>query len=155
MEVNGWKKGRRTETVPHIQPEAHCMSWKKEGISLLLSLPLVAGAERYRKHSCAAAEPSDLERDKAQRCVNVCLVIAIARKKTTQSLAASPYLPRVLLYSLSWTWQKDPEEAVVVSVGLQSKLYANPTTGTIETFISLSNRCILWLIPAMGGDIDF
>lgn len=73
------------------------------------------------------------------------------RKTKPRSLATSLHPPRVRSLSPSPSLQRAPEEAVVVSAGLQSTLYSTLRTGTMEVFFSLSGRHMLLLIPVTGG----
>lgn len=88
----------------------------------------------------AAAEPSDLGKHKEQRDGHGCLAIGISDRET-ESHQAWP--PPITLPEL----QQGPEEAVAVSVGLQSALSANLTANTTETFFSLSKGCTLHPFP--------
>ena len=96
----------------------------------------------------AAAKPRDLDRERAQRCCCCCLRVAIFRQENTTTSEPSS------LPSLSQMSQWAPEEAVAVSVGLQSTLSANMRTGGIEAFSSPNGSHVLRLILKTGEDTE-
>lgn len=61
-----------------------------------------------------------------------------AEKTNPRSLAISLYPPRIRSLSPSQSLQQTPEEAVVVSAGLQGTLYSTLRTGTMKVFFPLS-----------------
>ena len=94
---------RRAEIGQRQLPELTVgLNPERVGIRLLLALALARRSKEIQQAFLqewqiqAAAEPSDLGRDEAQRCSHSCLVVSIPdREARPQSLATFPHSPRV------------------------------------------------------------